>query len=62
MPEIRVRSPSTRKTSTVGSLGGDAEDPGAPTINTKIIDGGPLGGPTPIHGPKVCCELHRQQR
>jgi hypothetical protein len=47
MPEIRVRSPSTRKTSTVGSLGGDAEDSGAPTINTKIIDGGPPWGSDP---------------
>jgi hypothetical protein len=30
----------------VGPLGVDTEDPGAPTINAKNVDGGALGGDT----------------
>jgi hypothetical protein len=41
VPEVRERPPSTQKMSMVGPLGGGAEGPGAPTINTKNIDGGP---------------------
>jgi hypothetical protein len=35
VPEIRERSPSALKTSMTAPLGGDVEDPGAPTINGK---------------------------
>jgi hypothetical protein len=34
MPEIQEHPLSTQETSTVGPLGGDARDLGAPTINT----------------------------
>jgi hypothetical protein len=41
MLEIWERPPSTQKASTKGLLGGDARDPGVPTINVRNIDGGP---------------------
>jgi hypothetical protein len=41
MSEIRERPPSMQKLSMIGPLGGGAEDPGAPTINIKNIDGDP---------------------
>jgi hypothetical protein len=37
----------------------DAGDPGAPITYLEDIDGGALGGSTSVHGPKVCCDLHR---
>jgi hypothetical protein len=43
--------PSTQEMSMVGPLGGDAGDPGAPTINARKVDGGPqapLGAPFSI--------------
>jgi hypothetical protein len=39
--EIWEHQPSTQKMSMVSPMGCDAGDPGAPTINTKSIDGGP---------------------
>jgi hypothetical protein len=47
MTEIQEHPPSTQKTSMAGLLGGGDGDPGAPTINTKNIDGSP---PNPIGG------------
>jgi hypothetical protein len=47
MPEIRERPPSMLRNIDGGPLGGAAEDPGAPTINTKNVDGSPqapMGG------------------
>jgi hypothetical protein len=41
LPEIRERPPSMLKMSTAGPLGGGVEDPGAPPINAKDINGGP---------------------
>jgi hypothetical protein len=43
VPEIQKRSPSTLRNIDCGTLGGDDEDPGAPTINDRNIDGGPPG-------------------
>jgi hypothetical protein len=43
MLEIWERPPSMQETSMVGPLGGDVGDAGAPTINTRNIDGGPPG-------------------
>jgi hypothetical protein len=31
-----------------------------PILKTSMA--GSLGGPTTIHGPKVCCDMHRQHR
>jgi hypothetical protein len=41
VPEVRERPPSTQKTLTAGPLGDGAGGPGAPTNNTKNVDGGP---------------------
>jgi hypothetical protein len=42
-----------------GPLGGGAGDPGAPTINTKNIDGGPLGGSARYPGaPTINAKKH----
>jgi hypothetical protein len=43
MAEVRERPPPFLKTSMTGPLGGDAEDPGAPTTYLEDVDGGPLG-------------------
>jgi hypothetical protein len=48
-----------QKMSTVGPLGGGARDPGAPTINAKNIDGGPLGRRCWISG---SAHLQRKER
>jgi hypothetical protein len=42
--EIRKRSPSTLENVNDGPWEGANRDPGAPTINVKNIDGGPVGG------------------
>jgi hypothetical protein len=39
--EIRERPPSMQKILTAGPLGGAAEDPRAPIINAKNVDGAP---------------------
>jgi hypothetical protein len=58
MLEIRERPPSMQKTSTADPLRGNAGDPGAPIINAKNVDSGPLapvgggGGSVPVQDPK----------
>jgi hypothetical protein len=41
--EIREHPPLSQEMSMMGPLGGDARDPGTPTINTRNIDGGAFG-------------------
>jgi hypothetical protein len=52
MPEIRERTPSMLRNIDGGPLGGVAEDLGAPTINTKNVDGSPQA---PIGGGGLWC-------
>jgi hypothetical protein len=56
----RQHPPSTQETSMVDPLGGDAGDPGAPTINARKVDGGPpcpLGGSILHPGSERCVVL-----
>jgi hypothetical protein len=56
--EIQEHPPLMQETTTVGPLGGDARDSGAPTINARNIDNGPPvpcgggAGPVSIRDPK----------
>jgi hypothetical protein len=43
MMEVRECSPPILKMSMAGPVGGDAEDPGAPTTYFEHVNGGPPG-------------------